>query len=45
MNDGPFEGQDLRELVDRAIIWISDYLDEVDRRTRAGEESVAGEPD
>jgi len=45
MNDGPFEGQDPRELVDRAITWISDYLDEVDRRTRAAEEPVAGEPD
>lgn len=45
MNDGPFEGQDPRILVDEAITWISDYLDEVDRRTRAAEEPGAGEPD
>ena len=45
INGGPFEGQDPRELVDRAITWISDYLDEVDRRTRAAKEPVAGEPD
>lgn len=45
MNDGPFKGQDPRELIDQAITWGSDYLDEVDRRTRAAEEPVAGEPD
>ncbi len=44
MNDGPFAGQDPRELVDQAITWISEYLDEVDRRTRADEEPVAREP-
>ncbi len=43
--DGPFEGQDPRELVDLALTWVSDYLDEVDRRTRAAEDPVAGEPD
>ena len=45
MNDGPFKGQDPRELVDQAITWVSNYLDEVDRRTRAAEEPVAGAPD
>jgi hypothetical protein len=30
MNDGPFKGQDPRELVDQAITWISNYPDEVD---------------
>ncbi len=44
MNDGPYKGQDPRELVDQAIIWVSDYLDEVDRRTRAAQETVAREP-
>jgi hypothetical protein len=37
MNDGPFKGRDPRDLVDDAIKWIEDYLDEVDRRaTEAG---------
>jgi len=41
MNDGPFEGQDPRNLVDQAIIWISAYLDEVDRRAKIAEEPAA----
>jgi hypothetical protein len=36
MNDGPFKGQDPREIVDQAITWISDFLEEVDQRTTDG---------
>ena len=30
MSDGPFEGEDPRNLVEQAIAWWSSYLDEVD---------------
>jgi hypothetical protein len=37
MNDGPFVGQDPRDVADRAITWLGDYLDAIDEAVSTAE--------